>query len=103
MRLNLSFNIEDKTIVPIVSQPNNATDAIASARAIIERDFSALFEQQPRLFHLALNEAEALAWESGFPELIFPLLAQEKAGKLAAWHARQQSVRRAQPIQAFAA
>ena len=104
MRFNLSLlTNEDETIVPITSRPRNAADAIAAARATVERDFSKLVEQQPRLLYLALNEAEALAWESGFPALVFPILAQEKAGNLAVWHARQQSVRQARPIQAFAA
>ncbi len=37
-----------------------------------------------------LTEAEALAWESGFPHLLFPELAAEKADSLATWYARQQ-------------
>jgi len=104
MRFNLAIlTNEDKTTVPNSSQPRNAAGAIVAARATIERDFSALADQNPRLLRLALNEAEALAWQSGFPELVFPILAQEKAGKLASWHERQKSVRQSKPIQAFAA
>ena len=88
---------------PSTSPSQNVADAIFAARAMIERDFSALAEQQPQLLRLALNEAEALAWQSGFPELVFPILAQEKAGKVAAWHERQQTVRQSRPLQAFAA
>ena len=105
-RINLPLvTNEDETIVPIpiTFRPRTPADAIAAARATIERDFYRLAEQQPRLLRLALNEAEALAWASGFPALVFPILAQEKAGNLAAWHARQQSVRHARPTQAFAA
>jgi len=93
----------DLTVAATPNTHQSATNAIEVARANIERDFSALIEQQPRLLRLALNEAEALAWQSGFPELVFPILAQEKAGKLASWHERQQSVRQARPLQAFAA
>lgn len=93
----------DLTVAATLSARQCATDAIQVARANIEREFSALIEQQPRLLRLALNEAEAFAWQSGFPELVFPILAQEKASKVASWHERQQSVRQARPLQAFAA
>lgn len=46
----------------------------------------------PQLLRLALNEAEALAWQSGVPELVFPALALEKAQTLAAWQIRQRSL-----------
>ena len=45
------------------------------------------------VLRLALNEAEALAHESGFPMLIFPVLAREKAEAVAAWHRHQEAVR----------
>ena len=38
------------------------------------------------LLRLALNEAEALAWQTGYPHLVFPTLAMEKAQSLAVWH-----------------
>jgi hypothetical protein len=41
------------------------------------------------LLELAMNEAEALAWQTDFPQLFFPTLAAEKAGAVAGWHARQ--------------
>lgn len=103
MRYDLSLINADNTIVELTSQTNHAADAIATARAIVERDFSALATQNPRLLHLALNEAEALAWETEFPELVFPLLAQEKANNVLSWYERQQFVRQNAPTQAFAA
>ncbi len=72
-------------------------EALATLRRKIEREFAGLIEAQSRLFHLALNEAEALAWQTGFPQLVFPALAQEKARQVAAWHDRQQSIRQAAP------
>lgn len=83
--------------------PPRAAASVAAARLTIEQEFSSLHWQQPRLFRLALNEAEAIAWQTGFPHLVFPALAWEKALALAAWHARQQSIRRNQPILSFAA
>src|SRR5438552_3410923 len=43
------------------------------------------------LLRLALNEAEALAWQTGYPHLVFPTLAMEKAQSLAVWHQRQRA------------
>jgi hypothetical protein len=40
-----------------------------------------------------LNEAEALAWQTEFPHLVFPILAQEKVQSAANWEAHQQAVR----------
>jgi hypothetical protein len=47
-----------------------------------------------RLMRLVLNEAEALAAQTGLPELVLPLLAEEKVAGLRNWVARQESVRR---------
>jgi hypothetical protein len=51
---------------------------------------------------LALNEAEALAWQTDFPHLFFPALAMEKAQATVAWHQRQRAVRRTAAELAFA-
>ena len=77
--------------------------SVAAVRTLIEQEFSSLHWQHPRLFRLALNEAEALAWQTGFPQLFFPLLAREKALALAVWHSRQQAIRRSEPCLSFAA
>ncbi len=78
-------------------------NALATVRARLEREFDLLLERHPRVFRLALNEAEALAWETEFPHLVFPALAQEKINELARWHQRQRAVRRNEPILALAA
>jgi len=41
-------------------------------------------------FQLAMNEAEALAWQTNYPHLLFPSLAMEKIQAVAAWQRRQQ-------------
>jgi len=51
-------------------------------------------DAQRKLVELALNEAEALAWQTPFPQLVFPTLAEEKATALANWRARQDALRR---------
>jgi len=69
-----------------------------TVRALIRREFALLFEQQPRLSRLALNEAEALAWETGFPQLTLPTLAVEKIRSVATWQERQRIIRLEAPI-----
>jgi hypothetical protein len=60
----------------------------------IAGDFQEALESQEKLFQLALNEAEALAWQTAYPHLVFPVLAVEKVQSVAAWHARQQALYR---------
>jgi hypothetical protein len=50
-----------------------------------------------------VNEAEALAWQTPYPHLLFPSLAAEKVQAVAAWQTRQQSVHQRQPLFAEAA
>lgn len=59
------------------------------------RDFGTTSEAPRHLLHLALNEAEALAWQTPFPDLLFPVLAEEKATELEHWAARQRAAQRA--------
>ena len=72
-------------------------DGVAAVRTLIEEEFPSLRNLQPHVLELALNEAAALAWQTGFPDLFFPLLAMEKVCAVAAWHLRQQLVRRTEP------
>src|SRR5579863_2266497 len=44
---------------------------------------------QEHLLRLALNEAEALAWQTLYPQLVFPNLAMEKIQGTANWSHRQ--------------
>lgn len=86
---------------------------LASCRKIlaqIARVRDALFEEarralpeQVNLLRLALNEAEAAAWETMFPHLVFPELATEKVQAVAAWNTHQQAVRRFSAPYALAA
>ncbi|MBI4658566.1 MAG: hypothetical protein HY735_06905 [Verrucomicrobia bacterium] len=78
-------------------------EAVAAVRHDIERQFPVLSSRQPRSFRLALNEAEALAWQTPYPYLVFPLLALEKVRAIAAWHERQEALRRQGPVLAFPA
>jgi len=57
-------------------------------------EFRSTIEAHEHLLHLALNEAEALAWQSGVPHLVFPALAREKAQGVTEWYQRQRSLHR---------
>jgi len=75
----------------------------ASCRKIVERlaamkesivsEFRHSFGVEEHLLRLALNEAEALAWQTGVPQLVFADLAAEKAQALANWQVHQNQLR----------
>jgi len=52
------------------------------------------FQVPEQLYRQALVEAEALAWQTDYPQLVFPTLATEKVQAVAAWHRRQRSLSR---------
>ena len=62
---------------------------VENATHRIAKDFQEASESQEKLFQLALNEAKALAWQTGYPHLTFPALAMEKVQSVTAWQARQ--------------
>ncbi len=65
---------------------------LARAKEALIAEWSDSLKTQGQLLRLALNEAEALAWETTYPHLVFPLLAAEKVQAVAAWKARQQRI-----------
>ena len=75
---------------------------VKKIKAGILAEFRTRVEDQDHVLELALNEAEALAWQSGFPQLLFPMLAMEKAQSVAQWHAHQRLVRGQSSRQAVA-
>jgi len=76
---------------------------IDATRNRIANEFHETLEANGRLVQLALNEAEALAWQTDYPHLLFPALAVEKVQSVAAWQTRQKSLHRRQPTFAAAA
>ena len=50
--------------------------------------------EKRRILSLALNEAEALACETGVPELVLLGLAEEKVRSARQWFVRQEKLRR---------
>jgi len=62
---------------------------IREARQAILAESRDALKVPERLVKLALNEAEALAWQTSYPQLVFPALAMEKIHGAAAWNHRQ--------------
>ena len=84
-------------------EDRSATSAlIARAKKAVLSEYAHLAEEHMPLLGLALNEAEALAWDTGIPHLFFPVLAVEKAEAAVAWHQRQRAVQGAVMELAFA-
>ena len=75
--------------------------ALAQMQAVKDAIFaesSGALPPQARLLRLALNEAEALAWQTKYPQLVFPALAAEKVQGVIAWNRRQQARLRTEPV-----
>jgi hypothetical protein len=67
---------------------------LAQIKAAIFDESRAALKAEERLLRLALNEAEAVAWQTRYPHLFFPVLATEKVQSLTAWAAHQRAVRK---------
>ena len=73
---------------------------IDQTKTKIAAEFQGFLEVNRKSFQLALKEAEALAWQTDYPHLLFPALAMEKVQAAAAWQNRQNILR--QPRDLFA-
>lgn len=80
----------------------NLLNRIQRAKNDLIAEFRPGINPHERMLQLAMNEAEGLALETGFPLLVFPTLAREKAEALTAWRKRQESIR-GDVFQSFAA
>ena len=63
-----------------------------SLRHLAKSEYPEITRRQPHRLRLTLNEAEALAFETGFPDLFALDLADEKLAALNRWHMRQQRI-----------
>lgn len=88
------------------ARPDFATVCLDSCRKLLDRiervkqkvldEFHDTMDAHNQMVRLAVNEAEALAWETDYPHLLFPALAQEKAEQVSSWENRQREVKRSQ-------
>lgn len=63
---------------------------IKQAKRALAQEYRPQVAGHESVLRLALNEAEALAWETNYPQLVFATLALEKAQAAATWETRQQ-------------
>jgi hypothetical protein len=67
---------------------------IKEAKAAILAEAQGRNQGSDLMLRLAVAEAEAIAWQTGVPHLIFPTLAMERVQAVSNWSDRQQAVRR---------
>ena len=77
-------------------------NALSQTKESLLREYSGKVHSDKRMLSLALKEAEALAWQTEYPHLVFPMLAVEKAQAAVAWHQRQSKINAPREV-AFAA
>lgn len=77
--------------------------AIEQAKNQFKAQFANLREDHEHMLQLALNEAEAIAWQTTYPHLLFPALAEEKVQAVNTWVVRQSSLRQGRSLAALAA
>ncbi len=67
---------------------------IQQAKQDLVAQFRKAFAGQEQLLRLTLNEAEALAFLTEYPHLVFPMLAMEKVQGVANWSRHQKEIGR---------
>jgi hypothetical protein len=100
---NKDLNIESTITNRYAQSYKKLLAGIEQAKDRIASEFQETLELHGQLIQLAMNEAEALARQTDYPHLFFPSLAMEKIQTVAAWQARQQSVRQHHSVFAEAA
>jgi hypothetical protein len=100
---NKDLNAESTIANRYVQSYKKLLAGIEQAKDRIASEFQETLESHGQLIQLAMNEAEALARQTDYPHLLFPSLAMEKIQTVAAWQARQQSVRQHHSVFAEAA
>lgn len=74
-----------------------ALQRLTNVKSAVEREFSRFTQGNELLLKAAINEAEAIAWQTPYPHLLFPVLAEEKAAAARQWTERQSAIRNQSP------
>ena len=77
-------------------------DRIKETKAAILAEARGNAQASDLMLRMAVAEAEAIAWQTPVPHLIFPTLAMERVQAASNWSARQQLVRQQNPVLALA-
>jgi hypothetical protein len=81
------------TVKACLASCRKAFARVAAVRQAIFDESRRVMQVNEKLVRLALNEAEALAWQTAYPHLVFPALATEKVQAVAHWDEHQRRVR----------
>lgn len=65
---------------------------LTAVKAKVEREFGQDMGGYEPLLKAAINEAEAVAWQTPYPHLFFPVLAEEKAAEVRHWASHQRAI-----------
>lgn len=90
--LEQTDNPRSKFATACLSSCLKVVEQIGKVKQVVLDEFRNTVNAHQKLLRLAVNEAEALAWQTDYPHLVFPALATEKAQQVAEWEARQQAI-----------
>lgn len=102
-RSSTENSVAPKFTSACVEQCRKLAAHLAAVKERLIAEFTESYEISERLLQLAVQEAEAIAWETEYPHLVFPALAMEKVRVAANWQERQGAIRRVNSALAFAA
>jgi hypothetical protein len=66
---------------------------LSTVKVKVEHEFGQDMGGYEPLLKAAINEAEAVAWQTPYPHLFFPVLAEEKAAEARQWAGHQRAIR----------
>jgi hypothetical protein len=102
MKTNLTERNENTSFATVcLDSCRKLLDRIEKAKQAVLDEFHDTMDAHNQMLRLAVNEAEALAWETDYPHLVFPALAHEKAEQVNSWETRQREIRRSQSRRSY--
>jgi len=98
-----SLNQDPTKFITCLKSCDSLLNQLSGIKESLVTQYGMVLNGQDQILRSALNEAEALAWQTPYPHLFFPVLAEEKAISARRWAARQEMVRQERWPIAFAA
>ena len=100
---NNEYLTGNKTLNACLGACEKLVKQLGQAKQNIIAEFRDVFQAQEQLLQQAIVEADALAWQTEYPHLLFPVLAAEKVQRAAQWQSRQQFLLENHSVYALAA
>ena len=76
---------------------------VERAKKNLKAEFRQTFAAHEQLLAHVINQADALAWQTEYPHLLFPTLALEKVQSAVRWQERQRLILKNSPAYPLAA